>query len=244
MRIRSLLVLLFILVVACSTGAPKPKDRAQAQSEEQAAPSQSKALEQPVEVAPTTLNDLEKFSADIPGEGTLHATIHTSLGVIECKLFEELAPITVANFIGLASGKKEWIDPASGHFQQDKPFYDGAEFHRVIPHFFIQAGDPTGTGTAGPGYTIADEIADELSHDLPGILSMANRGAPDTGGSQWFITEAPVPHLDGRHTIFGYCGDSLKVVRSIARVPTGPDDRPQEPPTISEIQLSRRPASE
>ena len=234
---------LCLVAVGCSSGAPKPDPGDEKARERTDSPAQTSPSVEPERVEPPTLSGLERFSADIPGEGVLHATIKTSMGDIDCALFEAQAPVAVANFIGLATGKKDWVDPASGHLQSNSPFYDGTGFHRVIPHFFIQAGDPTGTGTAGPGYTIPDEISDDLSHKLPGMLSMANRGAPDTSGSQWFITEAPIPHLDGRHTIFGYCPDSLEVVRRIARVPTGPDDQPQEPPEILQIEFSRRAAA-
>lgn len=186
-------------------------------------------------------SDLARYSADIEGTGVLTAEIETTLGTVECELYEEKAPITVANFVGLATGKKDWIDPQTDELRQGEPFYDGVEFHRVIPNFLIQAGDRTGSGSSGPGYTISDEFHPELRHNEAGVLSMANKGKPDSGGSQWFITEAPIPHLDKRHSVFGQCGD-LEVIKKIARVPTGPQNRPKDPPSIEEISFSRKPA--
>lgn len=195
------------------------------------------ALPDPSEVTSPSRRDLRAFTADL-GEGKdLIASIQTSEGTIECRLFEEHTPVTVANFVGLARGEKPWINPETGEVVDGKRFYDGLTFHRVIPGFLVQGGDPTGTGSGGPGYTIPDEIADPLSHDRPGMLSMANRG-PDTGGSQFFITLAPAPHLDGRHTIFGRCKD-LDVVRTVARVPADAENHPEEPPTIEKITFER-----
>lgn len=180
---------------------------------------------------------LDRYTSDIEGEGKLIARIITSEGTIRCRLFEDRAPITVANFVGLARGMKEWVDPESGSIVEDEPFYAGVTFHRVIPEFIIQAGDRTGTGQYGPGYSIPDEIEAGPGHREPGTLSMANRG-PGTGGSQFFITERPLPHLDGRHTVFGRCKD-LEVVRKIARTPAGPENRPETPITIETIQFER-----
>lgn len=239
----SALIGLGLTTSACSSPSPKPSPSAARQTNADpanAAPKQPEtpAPQAPPQVNPPTQSDLERFTSDIDGEGPLNAAIETDLGTIHCTLFEAQAPIAVANFVGLASGQKDWVDPSTGHEKHDTPFYDGTGFYRVIPHFFVQAGDPTGTGVGGPGYLLPDEISKELSHVLPGTLSMANRGKPDSAGSQWFITVAPIPHLDGRHTIFGHCED-LDVVRNIARVPAGPDDRPQEPPKIVDIQFSR-----
>ena len=130
-----------------------------------------------------------------------YATFKTSLGDIVVKLLPEKAPKTVENFLGLAEGTKEWKDPRSGQMVK-KPLYDGTVFHRVIPQFMIQGGDPLGTGTGGPGYKFADEIGPDNKFDRPGLLAMANAG-PNTNGSQFFITEVPTPHLNRGHTIFG-----------------------------------------
>jgi peptidyl-prolyl cis-trans isomerase A (cyclophilin A) len=134
-------------------------------------------------------------------DDTLYATFKTSLGDIVVKLFPEKAPKTVENFVGLAEGTKEWKDPRSGQTVK-KPLYDGTVFHRVIPQFMIQGGDPLGNGTGGPGYRFADEIGPDNKFSKPGLLAMANAG-PNTNGSQFFITEVPTPWLDRGHTIFG-----------------------------------------
>jgi cyclophilin family peptidyl-prolyl cis-trans isomerase len=186
---------------------------------------------------PPSLEALQRYTAGIEGHGSLIATFHTSAGDIPCRLFEEQAPLTVANFVGLARGLKAWIDPQTQDPVSGKPFYDGLIFHRAIPNFMIQSGDPTGTGNSGPGYELPDELSESLSHDRPGILSMANRG-PNTGGSQFFITEAAIPAADGRHTIFGAC-ENLDVIRVISRSPTDTQSRPFEPPSITTISFAR-----
>ena len=172
-----------------------------------------------------------------PAGGTLQAAIETSKGKLTCELYEKQAPITVANFVGLATGKRAWLDPKTGKWVQKKPLYDGLIFHRVIPGFMIQGGDPLGTGTGNPGYRFEDEIVPELKFDHPGLLAMANAG-PATNGSQFFITEGTPAHLTGRHTIFGACGP-VALVGEIARVQTGPRDRPVEDVVIKKITISR-----
>ena len=164
-------------------------------------------------LSPPSASDLARYTSDIPGEGGLNASLKTDLGTIRCALYPEQAPVTVANFVGLARGLKAWKDPASGEVKVGTPLYAGTMFHRVIPKFMIQGGDPLGTGTGGPGYQFGDEFAPELRHDKPGRLSMANSG-PGTNGSQFFVTEVATPHLDGKHTIFGQC-DNEKLVRLI-----------------------------
>ncbi|MFB6372525.1 MAG: peptidylprolyl isomerase, partial [Bradymonadaceae bacterium] len=207
-----------------------------AEDPEPSGPAPDHALPSPDDVASPARRDLRAYTSDLEGTGDLIATIVTSQGDIECRLFENRSPVTVANFVGLARGKKAWLDPSSNTVERT-PFYDGSTFHRVVPGFMIQGGAPTGTGDGGPGYTIPDELSSSLSHEIPGTLSMANQG-PGTGGSQFFITEAPAPHLDGRHTIFGRCQD-LAVVKKIARRPTGSDDRPENPVTIETIDVRR-----
>ncbi len=167
--------------------------------------------------------DLETYTKGIRGKGDLIATIKTSIGTVRCQLFAEKAPMTVANFVGLATGKKPWLDPKTNKLQKNKPYYDGTIFHRVIPDFMIQGGDPTGTGTGGPGYKFGDETSADVKM-APGVLAMANAG-PSTNGSQFFITEGSPSYLDGKHTIFGTC-KPLDVVNKIARVKRDDGDRP------------------
>jgi peptidyl-prolyl cis-trans isomerase A (cyclophilin A) len=180
----------------------------------------------------------EEILATIPGEGRIHMTMTTSMGVISCELFDDLVPNTVANFVGLATGVKSFIDPRTGETVRGN-FYDGLVFHRVIPNFMIQGGDPLGNGTGGPGYRFNDEFNPQLRHDRPGVMSMANSG-PNTNGSQFFITEVPTPHLDDRHSVFGVCPGSVDIIQSIARVPTGPRDRPLDPVVIESITFDRQ----
>ncbi|MFP4597110.1 MAG: peptidylprolyl isomerase [Persicimonas sp.] len=174
----------------------------------------------------------------VPGEGQLHAVLHTNHGDIDIKLFEDRAPKTVANFVGLATGKRTWKDPGTGA-EKNEPFYDGIIFHRVIDGFMLQGGDPTGTGRGGPGYKFADEFHPDLRHDEPGKLSMANAG-PNTNGSQFFITLAATPHLDGKHAVFGEVADGMDVVREIGSVPTAAADRPKEDVVIESVDVERR----
>jgi peptidyl-prolyl cis-trans isomerase A (cyclophilin A) len=149
------------------------------------------------------------------GKGDLYAIFQTSSGNITVKLFEKDAPETVANFVGLATGSKEWTDPRTGAKTHAK-LYDGTNFHRVIPNFMIQGGDPLGTGTGDPGYRFKDEFQSGRKFDKPGLLAMANAG-PNTNGSQFFITEVPTPHLNNRHTIFGEVVKGQELIPKIAR---------------------------
>jgi peptidyl-prolyl cis-trans isomerase A (cyclophilin A) len=152
----------------------------------------------------------------------LYAVFETSLGNFACKLEPAQAPVTVGNFVGLAEGTKEFQDPRTGQMTTRR-FYDGLKFHRVVPGFVVQGGDPRGDGTGGPGYEFADEIVPGLRFDAPGVLAMASAG-PDRNGSQFFITLAPAPHLDGRHSVFGHVVAGMDVVLSMAKQPrTGPD---------------------
>ena len=165
----------------------------------------------------------------------LTATLQTSEGDIEIELYDEKVPNTVENFVGLATGEKEWEDPETGE-TRSTPLYDDIPFHRVIPDFMIQTGDPTGTGRGGPGYTFDDEFHPELRHDGPGVVSMANRG-PDTNGSQFFITLAATPHLDDRHAVFGTVTDGMSVVETIGNVETDQQDRPVEQVTLESVTI-------
>jgi peptidyl-prolyl cis-trans isomerase A (cyclophilin A) len=167
---------------------------------------------------------------------TTYATLKTSMGDIKCKLLPDHAPKTVENFVGLATGKKTWKDPRTGE-QRNDSLYDGTIFHRVIPEFMIQGGDPLGTGTGGPGYQFEDEVANGPAFSKAGLLAMANAG-PGTNGSQFFITEAPATWLTGKHTIFGEVVEGMEVVNAIARVATGANDRPKDAVTISTIEIA------
>ena len=166
------------------------------------------------------------------------ATLHTNHGDIIIDLFEDQAPKTVANFVGLANGTQEYADPKTGE-RTTGNFYDGLVFHRVIDGFMIQGGCPLGTGTGGPGYQFGDEFHPELQFNKPYLLARANAG-PGTNGSQFFITVAPTPHLNRRHTIFGEVTDeaSKKVVDEIGSVPTGRMDRPVEPVVIESVEIA------
>jgi peptidyl-prolyl cis-trans isomerase A (cyclophilin A) len=166
------------------------------------------------------------------------ATLHTNHGDIVIQLFPDAAPKTVANFVGLASGSKEYRDPKTGQ-KTTGNFYDGVIFHRVIDGFMIQGGDPEGTGRGGPGYTFADEFHPDLVFSKPYLLAMANAG-PGTNGSQFFITVGPTPHLNRKHTIFGEVTDpaSQAVVDEIAAVRTGRNDRPAEDVVINSVDIS------
>lgn len=166
------------------------------------------------------------------------ATLHTNHGDIVLTLFPDHAPKTVANFVGLATGAKEYRDPESGQTTSGA-FYDGLTFHRVINGFMIQGGCPLGTGTGGPGYKFGDEFHPELKFSKPYLLAMANAG-PGTNGSQFFITVGPTPHLNFRHTIFGEVADqaSRDVVDAIAKVKTARGDRPLEPIVIESVEVN------
>lgn len=152
--------------------------------------------------------------AAVKREAGTYATFQTSMGKIVCKLYEKEAPKTVANFIGLAEGTKEWTHPAS-KAKMKTPLYSGTVFHRVIPKFMIQGGDPLGNGTGNPGYRFEDEFAPGLTFNVPGRLAMANSG-PNSNGSQFFITEVPTPHLNNIHTIFGQVVEGQELVAKIA----------------------------
>ena len=164
------------------------------------------------------------------------AVIETTAGNITVKLFSDRAPKTVENFIALATGKKEWTDPKTGKSMKHKPLYNGTIFHRVIPGFMIQGGDPAGNGTGGPGYTFEDEIRPDDQFDRPGILAMANAG-PNTNGSQFFITAKPTPWLNGHHTIFGEVIKGMNVVDKIINAPRNGNDFPDHPTKIKRIKI-------
>jgi peptidyl-prolyl cis-trans isomerase A (cyclophilin A) len=165
----------------------------------------------------------------------LYAVLDTTLGEITCALFPGQAPETVKNFVGLASGTKDFVDPQTRQ-RVKRAFYDGLVFHRVIPKFMIQGGCPLGSGTGGPGYKFKDEFTDELSFDRPGRLAMANSG-PGTNGSQFFITVAPTDWLDNHHTIFGQVVKGQDVVDKIVNTPRGAGDRPKTPVVMNTVKI-------
>ena len=170
---------------------------------------------------------------------TQTATLHTSSGDIRINLYGDHAPRTVKNFVDLATGAKEWTHPGTRQ-KSNEPLYDGTVFHRVIANFMIQGGDPLGEGYGGPGYQFNDEFHPELNFDRPYLLAMANSG-PNTNGSQFFITVAPTPHLNRRHSIFGEVADadSRAVVDGIAATRTGQGDKPVEPITINSVEVEQ-----
>lgn len=181
-------------------------------------------------------NAKDKVTEKKKGNKDMIAVFDTNKGTFKIKLFAEKAPKTVENFVGLADGTKEWADPKTGE-KVKKPFYDGLIFHRVIPNFMIQGGCPIGQGTGGPGYRFDDE-SNDLKHSKPGILSMANAG-PNTNGSQFFLTVAAAPWLDGRHTVFGEITEGMDVVYDISKTRTGANDRPVEPVVIKSVTIQK-----
>jgi peptidyl-prolyl cis-trans isomerase A (cyclophilin A) len=168
----------------------------------------------------------------------LYATLHTSKGVIRIRLLPDHAPKTVANFVGLADGSLAWTDPSTGQKVDGRSLYSGTIFHRVIPNFMIQGGDPLGSGRGGPGYQFKDEFHPELAFNRPYLLAMANAGA-GTNGSQFFITVAATPHLNRRHTIFGEVVAGQDVVDAIAGAPADRSDRPHDDVVIERIDVER-----
>ena len=170
-------------------------------------------------------------------EPGIYAKFDTTEGSFTIRLFDKEAPNTVANFVGLAEGTKEWKHPGTGE-KKTAPYYDGIIFHRIIQGFMIQGGDPLGQGTGGPGYNFGDEFHPSRRHDKAGILSMANAG-PGTNGSQFFITLGPTPHLDNRHSVFGEVVSGLDIVKKIGSVPTGRQDRPVTPVVMNKVTIER-----
>jgi peptidyl-prolyl cis-trans isomerase A (cyclophilin A) len=160
------------------------------------------------------------------------------MGNFTAELFEDKTPKTVANFAGLAEGSKEWTHPKTGE-KQKAPYFDGIVFHRIIEGFVIQGGDPLGEGHGGPGYQFEDEFHPELRHDRAGILSMANAG-PNTNGSQFFVTLAPTPHLDRRHSVFGAVVKGLDIIDEMGRVNTDRNDRPVKPIVMTKVTIERK----
>ena len=250
------LVLALALSVGCSKKQETPPAPTPAPANPAPTPPDQKATDnamkpEPVakdtgDVKPPTKDDLAEYTKDLTGKGTkLLATIDTSQGTFHCELFGDKSPMTVANFIGLATGKKAWLDPKSNQVQKGKPFFEGVIFHRVIPGFMIQGGDPLGKGTGGPGYEFANERSPDLKW-APGTMAMANAG-PDTNGSQFFITEIATTQLGDGYTIFGKCNevDLVKKIANVEKVcpscPEGEPDkeRPKTDVVIKKVTISR-----
>src|SRR5271166_4691334 len=168
---------------------------------------------------------------------TLTATLRTNQGQVVIRLFPDHAPKTVRNFVELAEGGRQWTDPRTGQATTDK-LYDGTVFHRVIPDFMIQGGDPLGSGRGGPGYKFADEIHPDLAFDRPYLLAMANAG-PGTNGSQFFITTAPTPWLTGKHTIFGEVIEGQEIANKITALPRGRQDKPNQDVVLKSVKIER-----
>jgi peptidyl-prolyl cis-trans isomerase A (cyclophilin A) len=216
--------LLPALAIACLTASPL------ATMAQQSTPAATPPAEE-LPDAPTA-----NLAATIVPNGPT-VIMDTSMGRITCQFYQKQAPLAVANFIGLAQGTKDWTDPATKKVQHHKPLYNGTTFHRVIPEFMIQGGDPEGTGMGDPGYAFNDEIDPNLNFDRPGRLAMANSG-PNTNGSQFFITEQGYDTLNGHYTLFGQCDDaSVQVVKAIARVPRDSDDKPLTPVTLDKVTI-------
>jgi peptidyl-prolyl cis-trans isomerase A (cyclophilin A) len=184
----------------------------------------------------------------IAGKGQLYARLKTTQGTMIVRLEEQRTPNTVASFVGLATGTIDWKDPKTGKGMKGTPMYDGVRFHRVIPGFMVQVGDPLSRytddasvsrwGTGGPGYRFADEIDPTLRHDGPGVLSMANAG-PGTNGSQLFVTEVRTPHLDGKHAVFGKVVAGVEVIKKLANVPRDGRDRPKQDQLLERVEIFR-----
>jgi len=234
MRRPSFLVALLLALPACRTKPEEPTPAAK--SEISAAPAAKPApapATAPAE-APSGTFTLAEATEGLPAGKKLSADIKTNLGTLTCDLYADKAPVTVANFVGLARGKRafqvhgEWVK---------RPGYDGTTFHRVVKGFMIQGGDPLGNGTGEPGYVIPDEIWEGSKHDRRGLLCMANRGK-NTNGMQFFITDAAAPHLDGNYTIFGSCGPDA-TIEKLASVATR-GDRAVDPPKIEQVTISRK----
>jgi peptidyl-prolyl cis-trans isomerase A (cyclophilin A) len=247
------MVWIVMLLLACGTDAYKVNEAAKAQAEQGKPDKQARqdARERKqIELQKKKREKLQKLIAarkaegatvrtelGVSEDGKLAAMFVTSMGKIRCDLLVDAAPQTVLNFVQLAEGSKDWTHPKTKKTSK-KPLYSGTIFHRVIPRFMIQGGDPLGTGRGGPGYRFADEPHPEYGFDRPGLLAMANSG-PDTNGSQFFITDRAKPsHLNNKHTIFGVC-DNLDVVEAIATTATKPGNRPVQDVVLRRVRILR-----
>jgi len=245
-------ILVLLILAACakskdSAPAPPPASATPAPAPASAPAASAPAAAAPAAAEPTGDQELtlDQATDGLPKDGKLMVELITDQGSIHCQLLPDAAPKTVASFVGVARGLRAFQDPDSGKWVK-KPFFDGLAFHRVIPGFMIQGGDPLSAkyddariGTGGPGYTLPDEIAPDLKFDHPGLLAMANTG-PHThsGGSQFFITEKPYPSLNGGYVVFGQCEDA-NVVSAITHVQRGPNDKPVTPVTMK-VKIYRK----
>lgn len=233
------------MLLCCKRAPPEPESQdplpekeapAAAADSEKPAPPKMKVAK--VKVSPDDplkgKFSLEDATKDLKGDGKLVATMETEFGDLSCELFEDKAPLTVANFVGLARGIRPFKD---GDDWVTRPGYDGSTFHRIVKGFMIQGGDPRGNGTGEPGYVIPDEIWPGATHDERGLLCMANRG-PNTNGMQFFITDAAAPHLDRSYTIFGKCGPD-KVIETLASQPVK-GQKAVNPPKIKKVTIERK----
>jgi peptidyl-prolyl cis-trans isomerase A (cyclophilin A) len=227
-------------LLACETRPPEPESRKPSEPTLEAKAPAKKA--KPTHAVEPAAGDplqgkftLEQATEGLSGKGKLTATITTSQGALTCELYEDKAPITVANFVGLARGLRPFQAP-NGEWVK-KPGYDGTTFHRIIKGFMIQGGDPSGTGAGQPGYVIPDEIWEGASHNQRGQLCMANRG-PNTNGMQFFIMDGSAPHLDGGYTIFGKCGPDATIQKLSSSEVQG--DRAVNPPKIEKVTIARK----
>ena len=217
--------------------APTPAPATPAPPAEKPAETPAPSAEKPAVPSEPATVDTSKPSAAKHGPG-VYAHITTNHGAMVARLFDKDAPKTVENFVGLAEGKKQWRNPRTNSMVR-RPYYNNLTFHRIIPGFMIQGGDPEGTGMGGPGYTFEDEFHPKLRHSKAGILSMANAG-PNTNGGQFFITLGPTPHLDDRHSVFGEVVDGMDVVQKIGSTITNERDRPLHDIAIQTIKIERR----
>jgi peptidyl-prolyl cis-trans isomerase A (cyclophilin A) len=233
---RFALALAVPLLLTGTLVAQQSTTQQQSQTETPAATSNTSSL--PGAPTPQSSSQAQPAQPPSPQPTGPTAVFDTSMGRMVCRLYSKLAPKTVANFIGLANGTKTWTNPATGKVEHGKSLYDGTIFHRVIPGFMIQGGDPLGTGEGGPGYQFNDEIVPSLNFDIAGRLAMANSG-PNTNGSQFFITVSPQLQLNGHYTIFGQCTpDSVIVAETITDVPTDPqDNKPLSPVTLDKLTI-------
>ena len=235
-RVIALPALIFPALLLGMTATAQQSTGSQTDAAPTATTSQSTQQSNPAAALPDDPGTTAHVEAPLQPSGPT-VVIDTSMGRMTCALYSEQAPLTVANFIGLATGSKDWTNPATHQKMHGKPLYNGTTFHRVIPGFMIQGGDPLGNGTGDPGYYVNDEFSPQLNFDVAGRLAMANSG-PNTNGAQFFITVAPQPSLDQHYSIFGQCDPaSVLVAESITEIPRDGQDKPIDPVTISKITI-------